>query len=110
MKNKWFLGLGFLLVFSFFSAELFAQSSSNAQRLVGTWIDEDDIDFSLTLYSNGTGSDIDGDVFKWFATDSKFTIIDEDGDMETFEYNLSPDGRRLFIIDDGDVLIFKKKT
>jgi hypothetical protein len=54
MKKKLVLFFMFLLVFGFSSFSCFAQSSSNDQRIVGTWVDVSGN--TLVFNANGSGS------------------------------------------------------
>jgi len=107
MKNKLIFIPIFLLLF--ISTGLLAQSSNDAQGLVGTWVNEEDDDHFLIFYPNGTASNDRDEIVNWFVTDNKVTII-EDGDLDTVEFNISPDGNTLFLIDDGYIVIFKRRN
>jgi len=61
MKRKLIFALGILLFFCFVSANCFAQSSTNDQRIVGTWIgtysnSDTSITETLVLNANGSGT------------------------------------------------------
>jgi hypothetical protein len=61
MKRKLLFALGILLFFCFVSANCFAQSSTNDQRIVGTWIGtytigDTSITETLLLNANGSGT------------------------------------------------------
>jgi len=61
MKRKLIFTLGILLFFCFVSANCFAQSSTNDQRIVGTWIGtftigDASITETLVLNANGSGT------------------------------------------------------
>jgi len=65
MKRKLIFTLGTLLFFGFVSANCFAQSSANDQRIVGTWVgtragihtdDGTSITETLVLNANGSGT------------------------------------------------------
>jgi len=107
MKNKFFVSLGFLFIFCFVSVGLFAQSSSNEQRLVGTWVSDEDNSFTVTFKSNGTFSNSDGDDGEWYIIGNRITMVFEDVEG-TLDFSLSPDGRRLTVISDGERAIFIK--
>jgi len=55
-KKKGKLVFVVLLLFCFSSFSCFAHSSSNDQRIVGTWISTDSNDFTITLIFNANGS------------------------------------------------------
>jgi len=83
MKRKLLFALGILLFLCFVSANCFAQSSTNDQRIVGTWIgtytnDGTSITETLVLNANGSGT---------------VTAADGKGNSTgTFTYGISPGG------------------
>ena len=110
----------FLFIFSFFSADCFAQSQDNdQQRLVGTWVSQEDQEYSMVFYSNRSYSVIEyGENIgsgKWRIIASRNIMIvteTEDNNEEyEFEYLLSNNGRTLAIIypDEYYVEVFRKK-
>jgi len=83
MKRKLLFALGILLFLCIVSANCFAQSSTNDQRIVGTWIgtytnDGTSITETLVLNANGSGT---------------VTAADGKGNSTgTFTYGISPGG------------------
>jgi membrane-bound inhibitor of C-type lysozyme len=88
----WFLAI--VLVCS-----CFAQSVNNAQRIIGTWVDNN-TGKTWVFNANGTvsGSDEDGDNFeyKFGVAETKLAISDS-GDLDIFTISLSSDGRTLIL-------------
>ena len=59
MKKKLIFALWILLFFGFVLVNCNAQSSTNDQRIVGTWVNtgkSDDIDYTITYVFNANGS------------------------------------------------------
>jgi hypothetical protein len=104
MKRKLIFVLGILLFFGFVSVNCNAQSSTNDQRIVGTWVGIlDGKSYTIVLNANGTGTEIyDGKTTNLFWGVSPngeiFSTTSPDGNGGSYEkYSMSPDGRRMFI-------------
>jgi len=77
-----------------------AQSANDAQRLVGTWVSEDNRS-TFVFNANGTGtytgSDSKTENRFWGVTFTGEIFISETGNYGSlFKFALSPDGKRLF--------------
>jgi hypothetical protein len=76
-----------------------AQSTNNAQRIIGAWVDNN-TGQTWTFNANGTvsGTDEDGDGFnyKFGIADTKMAVSG-DGDFAIFNISISPDGRTLIL-------------
>jgi len=87
-----------------------AQSAGNdSQRIVGTWIStlNDGINTGTVTFvfnANGTCSS-EGENVKYFVSSGKIIFSDN----TIFDYYLSPDGKVLFLIQDGRGYWFDKK-
>ena len=93
------LGICLVLFFFVFGTSCFAQSSNDAQRIVGVWRDGSR---TVTFNANGTytysGSGRgDNDNGSYFVSGSNLIIKDQDCDREIYDYYLSSDGRRLVL-------------
>jgi hypothetical protein len=79
-----------------------AQSANNAQRIIGTWVDNGS-GKTWVFNANGTVSGYDEDddafVYKFGATDTKLAIIDS-GDLDIFNISISSDGKILILVMD----------
>ena len=93
-----------LLVFGFSSFSCFAQSSSNDQRIVGTWVHTRDNGNTITLVfnANGSGSFTYSENSNWNRTitygislTGGIQYVDQDGNRNDFLPYFSPDGRTL---------------
>jgi hypothetical protein len=77
----------------------FAQSANNAQRIIGTWVDNN-TGKTWVFNANGTvsGADEDGDTFsyKFGVTDAKIAFFD-DGTLNIFNLSISSDGKTLIL-------------
>jgi hypothetical protein len=109
MKRKLILMgiISFIVAFS-----VYAQSSStNAGRLVGTWIASNS--GTWIFNANGTyhGTYFDNDNGKYGATETMLAIIDDDGDVVlAFTYSISADGKTLILLAQGLDICLTKKT
>jgi hypothetical protein len=93
MKGKLALSLMIMLVLGFISFPSYAQSSSNEQRLIGTWVDHEG---GIWIFNaNGTYSS-GGETGRYGATSSKMFII-MGGDNLVMDYSISTDGRTLIL-------------
>jgi len=111
MKSKTFWGIFVLLFFYLFSTGLYAQSSNNEQRLVGTWILEAPflgdseylINSVFTFSSNGTLSIVSSTKRmngKWAINANKMVFI-LDGD----DIHLSLFSYEFYITSNGDTML-----
>jgi len=83
-----------ILLLCFLSLELFAQSQNNEQRIVGTWVDEND--GKVWVFNiNGTGT-VDGTELKWGVAQNKIAMI-INSETLIMDYTISSDGRTLLI-------------
>jgi len=122
IKRKLIFALGILLFFGFIAINCSAQSSTNDQRIVGTWIfngTDGTINFSFTYVfnANGTGTWTDthpnanpknGNFIYGISLNGVISIVEEDGRSfwlsdETIYF--SPDGKTMIL----DRTIFRKK-
>ena len=97
MKNKIFLTGFIFMTLYFISTNCYSQSSSNEQRLIGTWVN--DGNGGITIFnSDGTGSD-GGGTFKYAAVGNKLILYRENqgNSASAFEYFISNDGRTLIV-------------
>ena len=100
MKRNLIFALGFLLFFGFVTVNCSAQSSTNDQRIVGTWIYTGE-SYSYTLVFNVNGS-------------GTFTVTGGNIPGEgTFTYGISLEGKIYFVFSQnnqrtisGDILYF----
>ena len=116
MKKNRFLSVFILLLIV--SANCFAQSSNNEQRLIGTWIDLSD-DTIVVFSSDG--------IVNWFGTNYKYGVAGNKlaiiftgfGEFTmVYDYVISSDGRTLILsFGDGiavdqknNGILFRKKT
>ena len=76
-----------------------AQSVNNAQRIIGTWVDNN-TGKTWVFNANGTvsGTDEDGDDFqyKFGFTDTKL-VFSDDSTLNVFNFSISSDGRTLIL-------------
>jgi len=87
MKRKLIFTLGILLLFSFITVNCNAQSSTNDQRIVGTWV--------------GTSSS--GNTITWvFNANGSGTYTTSNGTSESFTYGLSIGGEIKIVYDRYD--------
>ena len=93
MKGKFVLGFLIMLVFAFIAFPCHAQSSSNEQRLIGTWVDHQGN--TWVFNSNNTVS-ISGETGRYGATVSKL-FISLGGDDLIMDFSFSTDGRTLIL-------------
>jgi len=111
MKNKYLFLVCFFVISCFISSELFAQSSSNTQQLIGTWVIEmsmyegkidDNIGVLYTFNSDGTFSGSQGTnkwSGKWVISDNKLIFIQTTGRINgPAEIFISSDGRTLVLM------------
>ena len=112
MKKKWVLCFYFIMVIIFVTSGLYAQSTNNGQRLVGTWIyDEDGSIWTFnsdgTLYAKSGSETMSG---YWGVSVNNRIILITDGSSTLCEFFLSPDDRTLiFLFDENETLVFKKR-
>jgi FtsH-binding integral membrane protein len=103
MKSKLVLGFILLLVFGFSSMVCYAQSSSNEQRIVGTWVYTSINGLTRTYVFNANGSGTVTEAQGGETGSSNFTygfsvtgeIMSDNGPMGRVYF--SPDGRTLFL-------------
>jgi hypothetical protein len=108
MKNKYFFSV-FVLLILFVSANSYAQSSGNEQRLVGNWQNVY-TNSSLVFNSNGTGTGTWwGSNFNYGAAGNKMVIVTNNKER-LFEYNISTDGRTLILhdLENGGGSLFRR--
>jgi len=92
MKRKLVFALWILLIFGFVSVNCSAQSSSNDQRIVGTWLGNTSTSATATFIFNANGS-------------GSLTATDEEGtDRANFTYGVSADGLITMIADSREGL------
>jgi hypothetical protein len=72
-------------------------------RLVGFWEEEDEVMFYLSLMADGKGY-FAGEPIQWAADRSTLTIVDEEGDSISFDYEV--DDEELYLENDEDLLVF----
>ena len=107
------LVFGIILVGHDGSAGIYAQSSNNEQRLVGTWTN---INNNSTIVFNSNGTMTYGsDNYKYGAAAYKLALYESSNKRgytdEVFEFFISTDGRTLILIDtDGDAHVFRKNA
>ena len=110
MKNKWCFSIGLILFLNFIPLMLFAQTHNDGQRLVGTWIFDEDNSISITFNSNGTFLHNDGRAGEWYIDENKIILFTIEVTEEYF-LSISPDGRRIiFINDEGERIIYRKRN
>jgi hypothetical protein len=104
----------FSVLFLGLSMVLIAQSPSNEQRLVGTWINN--FDGSRVVFnSNGTmsGSLYFKDIIytKYAVAEDKLVLMTNSSSGEGFDFRISSDGRTLIILSHHavDVYSFKRQ-
>ena len=85
-------GICLVLVFIVIGSSCFAQSNNDAQRIVGTWVDQGGYD-EYVLNSNGTCSGRHNG--RYFISGGKLIFSTN----AIYDYYLSSDGRTLFLID-----------
>ena len=102
------------------SAGVSAQSSSNEQRLFGTWIVEDS-NSTWIFNADGTGS-FDGTTFKYGAAEGKIIIIINSGrigglttrdsynDLQQINFYISSDGKTMIIGSPGKSFLLRNKS
>jgi hypothetical protein len=103
MRNKWFFGLGVLLVFGFMltacnSGSGIAPNVDNGKGLIGTWIDEED-NSETVFNADGTGSS-DDISFKYGVIGNKLaSIFTQRGQPLTtvWDFYISSDGKTLIL-------------
>jgi len=94
LKKTLFLLFAILIYFVILSPELLAQSSNNEERIIGTWVDEND--GSIWIFNaNGTGT-MDGDIFKYGIAQNKIGMV-INSESFVFDYTLSSNGNILLI-------------
>jgi hypothetical protein len=104
MKGKAFFAFGIMLVFV--SVNCSAQSSTNDQRIVGTWVATDDETYVFSANGSGTHTDSDGNKSFTYGI-SNDGVINMMGDYkEQFKIFFSPDGRTLIV---GNRDIYRKR-
>ena len=93
--------IGFLFFALALNGLCFAQSTNDAQRIVGTWTVDD---FSLTLNANGTYSSNQWGNGSYFVSNSKLLLnkSDEPQLISILSYYLSADGKILVLADSND--------
>ena len=109
MKRKLIFSLGILLFLGFVSVNCSAQSSTNDQRIVGTWVGTYNGKTDTYVFNaNGSGTNTyDGKNYNFtygVSIDGVIRIIADDYD-ETYKIYFSPDGRTLIF----DKNIYRKK-
>jgi hypothetical protein len=110
MKRKLTFVFGILVFFCFVSVNCSAQSSTNDQRIVGTWVSESG-EQTWIFNSNGTGSS-SGNSFTYGLRVNENTIIIIRGNhFEKWMHYFSPDGRTLILEStrNDDFFVFKKR-
>ena len=102
MKRKVIFTIGIFLFFSFVAVNCSAQSSTNDQRIVGTWVGTDSRGDTITYVFNANGS-------------GTFTDSGDSSGTRTITYGLSIDGGikivgsyegKIYFSPDGKTLIF----
>jgi len=96
------------------SAGVYAQSSNNEQKLIGTWTNINS-NTTIVFNSNGTGT-WDGRNFKYGAAVNKLVLYYSGNSSSysgAYEFYISIDGKTLILIDNdksGDGYAFRKST
>ena len=108
MKGKLFLVFAVMLLFGFSSFSCYAQSASNDQRIVGTWVGPDN--HQLVFNANGSGSWSGGGETGTFtfgiSLTGQITFIESGQNRgHTIILYFSPDGRTMIWQDS----IFRKR-
>ena len=83
---------------------VFAQSTDNASRIIGTWIDNDGTNTRWVFNSNGTVT-IGNQTHRYGATDTLLSIKFNNsllGTVVVYVYSLSPDGKILILYSSYD--------
>jgi len=83
-----------IVLLSIVSPYLFSQAQNNEQRIVGTWVEENDGKVWI-FNANGTGT-VDGIALKWGVAQNKIAIV-LDKETLVMDYTLSTDGKTLLI-------------
>ena len=114
MENKNIVCIAFLLFFGFVSSELSAQSTSNDNRIFGTWICEND-GSTWIFNSDGTGAGggmLSNKTFKYAAINGIIAISTGNsmGDWVGGDYAISNDSKTLIIKLSMWGLWFKKRN
>ena len=101
MNNKIVLIAIFFLIFVFVSIDSYAQSANNEQRIIGTWVNDQD-NSRVVFNSNGTISGFAWDssnIIKFAAAGDKIILYTENNDyFLSGNYSISTDGKTLIII------------
>ena len=116
MKNKW-SAVFFILSLFFFSIDCNAQTPNNEQRLVGTWIREDNGSLNGTIWifnSDGTGS-WQGTSTRYGVAANKLIVLRQNSDyVYSYEYFISTDGKTLILLythqGTTEGMLFRKRT
>ena len=110
MNRKFIFVLGILLFLGFVSVNCSAQSSTNDQRIVGTWISTLDDGSSATLVFNANGSgtltNLTGVRNFTYGISISGEIIFVGEFNKNSKYYFSPDGRTLIMFTNE---IYRKK-
>jgi len=99
MKTKMIAVLVVFALFCFFSAGLHAQTATDAQRIVGTWVAVGEDSYTIVLNSNGTVS-FNGESTR-YALFPGLIAINFDGETVVFEYYFSNDNNSLLLVFKG---------
>ena len=112
LRCKYYL---FLLIFYFISANCFPQSADDKQRLAGRWVFEKNNNLILVFNSDGSfnayyGKDREGSG-KWEINviENMLFVTSDNNDSGQINYLISNNGRRLVLIEDGTISVYKKE-
>jgi len=94
MKKNLFFIFCISVFFVILSPDLFAQAANNEQRIVGTWVDENDGKI-WTFNANGTGT-VDGINIKWGIAQNKIAMV-INSETLVLDFTISSDGRILLM-------------
>jgi len=129
MKRKLIFALGILLFFGFVSVNSFAQSSTNDQRIVGTWVggvagpsragsETPQTTTTLTIVFNANGSGTctfssgqQGTFTYCVSITGEIIFLEKSGEsgrMRDGKIYFSPDGKILYF-ETGLLTVFRKK-
>jgi len=96
------------------SGGVYAQSSNNEQRLIGTWVNINNNNSTIVFNSNGTIT-WDTTDYKYGAAANKLVLYSSNNSNnysnEYYDFFISTDGKMLIIIgNNNNALVFRKNT
>ena len=98
MKRYLQLAFAAILVLGVLPSGLVAQSASNEQRIIGTWIDANDV-FVWVFNADGTGLFYEGQYetpIKYGVVENKIAIVFE-SETAVMDFVISSDGRTIIL-------------